>query len=268
MKEERFPCTGKPLRGRRLRVAEGGASEPRRRVQPQGCGGQSGETLAQRLGAEQHSPAQEACLLTCRGRRGLGAKARASVGSQGEDWGWRREHSLKGLVHHSSPGGSPGKSLQLPKRQETFSSLFVSWCARRGDSEHRLNELQRRARATAISADPTATMGHRGKSGEIPAQRLGAEQHSPAREVCLLTRLGVLGLGAEAWASVGLHGEDWGWRREHSLKGLAHHSWLGGSPGKSLQLPKRKGTFSSLFVSRCARRGDSERRLNELQRRA
>ena len=70
MKEERFPRTRKPLRGQRLRVVEGEASDPRRRAQPQGCGGQSGETPAQRLGAEQHSPAQEACLLPCWGRRG------------------------------------------------------------------------------------------------------------------------------------------------------------------------------------------------------
>ena len=36
------------------------------------------------------------------GQVGLGAEARASeVGSQGEDWGWRREHSLKELVRHS-----------------------------------------------------------------------------------------------------------------------------------------------------------------------
>ena len=34
------------------------------------------------------------------GWAGLGAEARASVGSQGEDWGWRRKHSLKGLVRH------------------------------------------------------------------------------------------------------------------------------------------------------------------------
>ena len=34
------------------------------------------------------------------GQVGLGAEAPASVGSQGEDWGWRREHSLKGLVCH------------------------------------------------------------------------------------------------------------------------------------------------------------------------
>ena len=100
MKEERFPRTRKDLRGQRLRVAEGGGLEPRRRAQPQGCRGQSGETPAQRSGAEQHSPAREACLLTRQGRRGLGAEARASVGPQGEDWGWRREHSLKGLAHH------------------------------------------------------------------------------------------------------------------------------------------------------------------------
>ena len=70
MKEERFPHTRKPLRGRRLRVAEGEASEPQRRAQPQGCGGQSGEIPAQRIGVDQHSPAREACLLTRRGGRG------------------------------------------------------------------------------------------------------------------------------------------------------------------------------------------------------
>ena len=96
MKEERFPHTRKSLRGRRQQVVEGGASEPRRRAQQQGCRGQSGEIPAQRIGVDQHSPAREACLLTRRGGRGLGAEARASVGSQGEDWGWLREHSLKG----------------------------------------------------------------------------------------------------------------------------------------------------------------------------
>ena len=102
MKEERFPRTRKPLRGQRLRVAEGEASEPRRRAQPQRCGGQSGDIPARRLGAEQHSAAREACLLTRRGGRGLGAEDPALEGGcQGEDWGWRREHSLKGLAHHS-----------------------------------------------------------------------------------------------------------------------------------------------------------------------
>ena len=74
----------------------GEASEPWRRAQPQGCGGQRGEIPAHRISANQHSPAREACLLTRWGGQGLGAEARASVGSQGEDWGWRREHGLKG----------------------------------------------------------------------------------------------------------------------------------------------------------------------------
>ena len=88
MKEERFPRTRSPFTGGDCGWQRGGASEPQRRAQPQGCGGQSGETPTQRLGTEQHSPAREACLLTRRGGRGLGAEARASeVGSQGEDWG-------------------------------------------------------------------------------------------------------------------------------------------------------------------------------------
>ena len=65
--------------GRDCGWQRGEASEPRRRAQPQGCGGQSGEIPARRLGAEQHSPAREACLHTRRGGRGLGAEARASV---------------------------------------------------------------------------------------------------------------------------------------------------------------------------------------------
>ena len=186
MKEERFPRTRSPFAGGDCGGRRGEASEPRRRAQPQGCGGQSGETPTQRLGAEQHSPAREASLLPRRGGRGLGAEARASeVRSQGEDWGWWREHSLKGLAHHSWPGGNPGKSLQLPKRQETFSCLFVSWCARRGDSERRLNKLQRLARAMAISADPRD--GHETLRLLLPPPRspcasTGHSPHLPSRE--------------------------------------------------------------------------------------
>ena len=101
MKEERFPHTRKPLCGRRLWVGEWGDSEPRRRAQPQGYGRQSEEIPAQRISSDQHSPAREARLLSRWGGRGLGAEARASeVGSQGENWGWLCEHSLKGLVRH------------------------------------------------------------------------------------------------------------------------------------------------------------------------
>ena len=59
-----------------------------------GCRRQSGEFPA-RISAEKDSPAPEACLLTRWGRQGLGAEDRASVGSQGEDWGWLSEYSLK-----------------------------------------------------------------------------------------------------------------------------------------------------------------------------
>ena len=79
MKQEKFPHTRKPLHWLRQEVAAGETSEPRRRAQQQGCGGQSGEIPAQRIGADQHSPAREACLLTRRGGRGLGAEARALV---------------------------------------------------------------------------------------------------------------------------------------------------------------------------------------------
>ena len=159
MKEERFPHTRSPFTGRDCGGRRGEASEPRRRAQPQGCRGQSGEIPAQRIGAEQHSPAREACLLICRGGRGLGAEARASeVGSQGEDWGWLREHSLKGASVPRLAGKESGKSLDLQERQETF----VSGCVSRGDSfpvcpqkaEHCLNKLQRWAQDVAISSDP------------------------------------------------------------------------------------------------------------------
>ena len=93
------------------RVVGGGeTSEPRRRAQQQGCRGQSGEIPAQRVGADLHSPAREACLLPCRGRQGLGAEARASeVRPQGEDWGWLHEDRLKGVSAPQLAGTESGK---------------------------------------------------------------------------------------------------------------------------------------------------------------
>ena len=101
MKEERFPHRRKPLRERRLRAAEGGSF---------GAAEDSAATGVQRA-KQRDSCTEDRCrpaLTSLRGlsahppgRAGLGAEAWASVGSQGEDWGWRREHSLKGLVHHN-----------------------------------------------------------------------------------------------------------------------------------------------------------------------
>ena len=155
MKEERFPHTRKPLYWRRLWVAERGSFRATEESAATGCGGQSGEIPAQRIGADLHSPAREACLLTHRGGRGLGAEARASEdGSQGEDWGWLREHSLKGASAPQLAGREAGKKSGAAEEARDFSCLFVSWCERRGDSQHRLKELQRQARAAAIGVNP------------------------------------------------------------------------------------------------------------------
>ena len=116
MKEERFPHTRKPLRGWRLRVAEEGSF---------GATEESAATGVRR--AKRRDPrTEERCrpaLTSPRGlsahppgRAGLGAEARASVGSQGEDWGWRREHSLKGASAPRLAGRESGKSLELPNR--------------------------------------------------------------------------------------------------------------------------------------------------------
>ena len=92
------------------------------------------------------------------GRAGLGAEARASeVGSQGEDWGWRCEHSLKGA---SAPQLARTESRK--KSGHAGEERDLRFCTRRGDSfpissqkaEHCLHELQRWAQATAISSDP------------------------------------------------------------------------------------------------------------------
>ena len=134
MKEERFPHTRKPLRGRRLRVAEEGASESWRRAQQQGCRGQSREIPTQRIGANQHSPAREACLLTRRGGQVLGAKARASeVRTQGEDGGWWHEHSLKGARAPQRAGRESGKrSGTAQEAKHFFFPLCFLVCKKRG----------------------------------------------------------------------------------------------------------------------------------------
>ena len=101
MKEERFPHTRKPLRWRRLQVVEGGRF---------GAAEESAATGVRRAKwRDSHTEDRRRAALTrprglsahLPGRAGLGAEARASVGSQGEDWGWRHEHSMKGLVRHS-----------------------------------------------------------------------------------------------------------------------------------------------------------------------
>ena len=100
------------------------ASEPRRRTQQQGYGGKSREIPTETIGVDQHSPAREACLLTRQGGRGLGAEARALVRSQGEDRGWRCEHSLKGAsVPRLARRESGKKSGAVEQAREFFLPL-------------------------------------------------------------------------------------------------------------------------------------------------
>ena len=100
MKEERFPHTRKPLSRAETaggRVGSFGATEE---------SAATGVWRAKRRDSHREDRCR-AALTSPRGlsahppgRAGLGAEARASVRSQGEDWGWLREHSLKGLVRH------------------------------------------------------------------------------------------------------------------------------------------------------------------------
>ena len=141
MKEEKFPHTRKPLHWWRWGVGGGEASEPRKRAQQRGCGGQSGQIPTQRIGANQHSPAREACLLTRRGGWGLGAETQASeVRSQGEDWGWLHEDNLKGA---SAPqlAGRESRKKPVPAREARVHCFrvheergFLLLCAHRWQS--------------------------------------------------------------------------------------------------------------------------------------
>ena len=66
--------------------------------------------------------------------RGLGAEARASeVGSQGEDWGWLREHSLKEASASQLAGReSRKKSGATEEARDIFLPLCFLVCEERG----------------------------------------------------------------------------------------------------------------------------------------
>ncbi len=109
MKEERVPHTRKPLRGRRLRVAEVGSFEAAEESTA------TGVQRAKRRDARTEDRCQPA-LTSPRTlsappleRAGLGAEARASVLAQGEDWGWRREQGLQGVSAPRLAGRESGE---------------------------------------------------------------------------------------------------------------------------------------------------------------
>ena len=96
MKEEKFPHTRKPLHWWRRgdggvggKLWSHGGERSNRGAEGKGerflHRGSVPKAFTSPRGLSAHPP----------GRAGLGAEARASVRSQGEDWGWLREHSLK-----------------------------------------------------------------------------------------------------------------------------------------------------------------------------
>ena len=125
MKEERFPHTRKALHGRRLLMAEGGSFRATEKSAATGV----------RRAKRRDSCTEEQCrpaLTSPRGlsasppgQAGLGAEARASVGSQGEDWDWLREHSLKGVSVPQLPGRQSGKKSGAAEEARDF---FLPLC--------------------------------------------------------------------------------------------------------------------------------------------
>ena len=112
MKEERLPHTRKDLPGQRLQWVEVGsfgvteestATRLWRAKRRDSCTGyQCHPALTSLRGLSAHPPG--------RAGRGLGAEAWASeVRSQGEDWGWLREHSLKVASAPQLAGRESGK---------------------------------------------------------------------------------------------------------------------------------------------------------------
>ena len=113
MKEEKFPHTRKPLHWRR----QGGGGL---RGKFQSHGGERSnwgeEGKAERFQhsgsvlTNTHQPERLVCSPAGQKRWRLGAEARAlEVRSQGEDWGWLREHSLKGASTPQLAGRESGE---------------------------------------------------------------------------------------------------------------------------------------------------------------
>ena len=119
MKEERFPHTMSPFTGGDCgwRGGSFGATEESPASGVQRAKRRDSLTEAQR----------RAALTSLRGLSapppgwaGLGAEARASVGSQGEDWGWLCEHSLKGASAPQLAGRETGKKSAAAKEARDF----------------------------------------------------------------------------------------------------------------------------------------------------
>ena len=105
MKEEKFPHTRKPLHWWRQVVVGGKLWSHRGEHSNRGTGGKA-ERFSHRglVPTSTHQPERLVCSPAMAG------EARVSeVRSQGEDWGWLREHSLKGASAPQLAGRESGK---------------------------------------------------------------------------------------------------------------------------------------------------------------
>ena len=109
MKEEKFPCTRKPLHWQRRGVGGG-------KLQSHGgeCSNRGAEGKAERfphkgLGpTSTHQPERLVCSPTGVGR-GWELRLRLWRSDPREDWGWLREHNLKGATLLQLTGKESGK---------------------------------------------------------------------------------------------------------------------------------------------------------------
>ena len=144
----------------------GGAAGGKLRSHRGECNNRGAEGKAERFlhrGSVSTSTHQPQRLLCSPARVGGGWELRLGL--------WRSDPraSVPQLARRES-----GKSLDLPKWQETIGS----GCARRGDLEHRLKDLQRWARAAAISVDPRDRHGTL-RLLEPPRSLCVSTRHSP-----------------------------------------------------------------------------------------
>ena len=110
MKEEKFPHTRKPFHW--WRRGGGGGGKLWRHGGERSHRGAEGkaERFPHRGSVPTSTHQPERLVCSPAGTGGLGAEAQASeVGSQGEDWGWLRDHSLRGASAPQLAGREAGK---------------------------------------------------------------------------------------------------------------------------------------------------------------
>ena len=178
MKEERFPHTRSAFTGGDCRRRRGEASEPWRRAWQRDAEGK----------AERSPHRGSVPTSTHPPEKGLGAETRASeVRSQGEDWGWLREHSVKGASEPQLAGRESGKKSGTAKEARDFSLPLCFGVREDRGLRAPLKGARESAQAAAISAHPED--GHETLRLLLQSPRslcasTGHYPHLPSRSLC------------------------------------------------------------------------------------